>query len=153
MLQVPKTAVAIELLEPHGTVERAMMFLADDGPRRERLQNVLAARRFVPVRQGERVAFVRCAGLMWVRLELMDAIDELSPETEDAANSQTVAVDVVLEDGARLSGAVRYLLPPESRRLGDYLDTMAPFFPLRTPDHVYLVNRDRCVRVEMRSIS
>lgn len=151
MLQVPKSAVNVEFAVGQGNVERGLMFVSESASGHqpnERLQTVLATRRFLPVKLAGGVCFMRCAGVMWVRLDILDAIDELSPETEGAENSRAADVEILLVNGSKLAGAVRYLLPPEARRLGDYLDTMPQFFPLRTPDHVYLVNRECCLRVQ-----
>ena len=48
----------------------------------------------------------------------------------------------VLEDHAAYAGGVRYFMPPAFRRVSDYLESLEPFFPVRTPDFLYLVNRN-----------
>ncbi len=142
---VRKQTVQVEVCELGGRVTRGEIFLAGySGPeaRGERLSDVLAARRFVPVRGDDGLRFISNHHVVWARMELLEAIDELDPETEGAEGTATANVKVELVGGQTLAGGVRYLRPAGARRLVDYLATLEPFFPLRTEDWLYLVNRE-----------
>jgi hypothetical protein len=149
-LKIPKSLVDVELRDSRGRELAAAVYLAEavpSGDRRERLQDLLTSRRFVPLRRPEGFSFIARDHVMWLRLDLMSAIDELDPEAEGGAGSVSAGIELTLDDGTMLRGGIRYLLPRTSRRVGDYLEGLPPFFPLRTPNHLFLVNRDRVVQV------
>lgn len=149
-LLIPKSATAVELRDHRGLVQRCAVFLSAPGApsdRGERLQDVLANRRFVPVQHEGQVRFLSNRHVVWIRLDLLAALDELDPEAEGAEGSQSASVHLELDDGSQLSGVLRYFLPRTSRRVGDYLASLPAFFPLRTEDWLYLVNRERVLSV------
>lgn len=148
-LRVPKHKVEVELRDTAGEVREVEVYLAESGAeeRRERLQDLLANRRFVPVRHADELSFISREHVTWLKLDLISAIDELDPEAEGNVGSVSAGISVVFDDGTSLDGGIRYLLPRTSRRVGDYLESLPQFFPLRTPDWLYLVNRDCIVRV------
>jgi hypothetical protein len=142
---VKKQTVQVEVCEVGGRVTRGEIFLAGySGPeaRGERLSDVLGARRFVPIRGDDGLRFISNRHVVWARMELLESIDELDPETEGAEGTATANVKVELVGGQSLEGGVRYLRPAGARRLVDYLATLETFFPLRTEDWLYLVNRE-----------
>ncbi|OGQ12063.1 MAG: hypothetical protein A2138_01200 [Deltaproteobacteria bacterium RBG_16_71_12] len=141
-LIIKKETVAVEMATTRGEVLRGAVFLRPmgDEDRGERLLDVLAQRWFVPLKTAERVVFVATRHLAWVRLDLLAAIDELDAEAEDDEFSSVARVLVTMEDGTRVEGSVRYSLPAPMKRLGDYLEKLESFFPLRTDDHVYLLS-------------
>ncbi|MEZ4409013.1 MAG: hypothetical protein R3A52_21465 [Polyangiales bacterium] len=145
-----KETVLVEYCTARGAVAAGEVFLRprDASGRGERLLDVLSERSFVPLRRaGEGVVFVAPRHLAWVRLDLLAALDELDPEAEDEANSAVARVVVELSHGDSLAGTLRYSLPVETRRLGDYLERAPSFFPLRTEDWVYLVNVARVASI------
>ena len=161
-LVVPKHTVDVEIRDSRGRLRQVELFLAgaEDTAPGERLQDLLQLRRFIPVRtagSGEAhtetgdlrasIEFLSREHVLWVRVGLMTAIDELDLETESAKEGVTASVRVELEDGTQLQGQLRYLLPSGARRVGDYLESLSAYFPLRTADHLYLVRRDRVVAV------
>jgi hypothetical protein len=139
---IKKETVAVEMATTRGEVLRGEVFLRPmgDEDRGERLLDVLAQRWFVPLKTAERVVFMATRHLCWVRLDLLAAIDELDAEAEDDASSSVARVLVQMEDETRVEGTVRYSLPAPMKRLGDYLEKLESFFPVRTDDHVYLLN-------------
>ena len=148
--QVNKQTLQVEICEVGGMVTRGEIFLAGySAPeaRGERLLDVLPNRRFVPVRAEHGVVFISNRHILWARVDLLDAVGELDPETEGAEDTATAQVNVHLENGETLQGGMRYLRPAGARRLVDYLATLEEFFPLRTEDWVYLVNRERVCSV------
>ena len=68
------------------------------------------------------------------------ATDEASLSSASASSSSMARVVVTMADGTRVEGRVRYALPSPMNRLGDYLEKLESFFPLRTDDHVYLLS-------------
>ena len=145
-----KETVLVEYCTARGAVAAGEVFLRprESAQRGERLLDVLTERAFVPVRRaGEGVVFLAPRHLSWVRLDLLAALDELDPEAEDDASSAVARVLLELSHGDTLAGTLRYALPAETRRLGDYLERAPSFFPLRTEDWVYLVNVARVVAI------
>lgn len=139
---IKKETVAVEMATTRSEVFRGEVFLRPRGDedRGERLLDVLAQRWFVPLKTAERMMFVATRHLAWVRLDLLAAIDELDAEAEDDESSSVARVLITMEDGTRVEGSVRYALPAPMKRLGDYLEKLESFFPVRTDDHVYLLN-------------
>ncbi|HEY4222955.1 MAG TPA: hypothetical protein VGO62_16475 [Myxococcota bacterium] len=140
---IRKDTVRVELCSSHGALSRGEVFLrsaGDSSARGERLLDVLAERWFVPLKTPERIVFVATRHIAWARIDLLAAVDELDPEAEDDEASCTARVLVELEDGGKIEGDVRYALPPSTRRLGDYLERLPSFFPVRTDDWLYLVS-------------
>lgn len=149
-LYIPKSATMVELRDHEGALHRCKVFLQEAvkaGDRGERLQDVLANRRFLPIQHEGGVRFVSNRHVLWVRVDLLAALDELDPEAEGGEGSASAHVSLALDDASHLDGTLRYFLPRTGRRVGDYLNTLAPFFPLRTDDFLYLVNRERVVGV------
>jgi hypothetical protein len=141
-LVIKKETVAVELCTVRGDVRRGSVFLrpTDGADRGERLLDVLSQRWFVPLKTEEKLIFIATRHLAWARLDLLAAIDELDPEAEGDENSAEAKVIVEMLDGKKIEGMVRYSLPNQQRRLGDYLEKLESFFPLRTEDHVYLLS-------------
>lgn len=138
-----KETVQVEYCTARGVVAGGALFVRplDATGRGERLLDVLTERAFVPVRAADdAVLFLAPRHLAWVRLDLLAALDELDPEAEDPVTSAVARVVVGFACGATLEGTMRYALPALTRRLGDYLERVPPFFPLHTPDWIYLVN-------------
>lgn len=140
--RVPKKAVGVLVSDLRGESHEGELFIFDPAGegRGERLQDVLANRRFFPLVREHGVEFWNSEAVSWVRVELLSALGELDLESEDASESVESSVRVDLADGSHLEGRVRYLLPPESRRLGDFLEQLGRQLLLRTDEHLYLVN-------------
>lgn len=150
-LKIPKYTVEVDLRSIRGAVGKASVFVAEsmtvDG-RSERVQDIFDTRRFIPIRtEGGRLELISTAHVSWIRLDLISALDELDPQAEYEAGAAAAAVKVELEDGSVLEGGVRYFMPAGMRRVQDYFSTAPRWVPVRTPDFLYLVNRDRIVRV------
>jgi hypothetical protein len=150
LLKIPKYTVDVEVKTSNGEQKHIGVYVAEeltvDG-RSERLQDIFDTRRFVPVQTDSGFELYSSSHVTWLRLDLIGALDELDPQAEQAFGASSVAVSIELEDGAKLRGTVRYYMPPGMRRMADYLQTASRWIPLRTADHLYLVNRDRVVRV------
>ena len=141
---IHKETVRVELCSTHGALSRGEVFLRAPGDvgadRGERLLDVLAERWFVPLKTPEKLLFVATRHVAWARIDLLAAVDELDPEAEDDEQSCTARVVVEMADGNKVEGVLRYAAPPQQRRLGDYLEKLPSFFPVRTDDWLYLVS-------------
>lgn len=139
---IPKERVSVEICSSRGDLSRGEVFVRapQEGGRGERLVDILAERWFVPLKTPEKMIFIATRHVAWVRLDLLAAIDELDPEAEDDENCCLARVIVELMDGNKVTGAMRYMARADSRRLGDHLERLPQFFPLRTDDWLYLVS-------------
>jgi hypothetical protein len=150
LLKIAKYTVEVEIRTSRGEEKKVGVFVAEeltvDG-RSERLQDILDTRKFVPVQSDSGVELYSSAHIDWLRLDVMDGLDELDPQAERGLGASSVVAELELEDGSVLEGLIRYYMPPGMRRLADFLQTTARWIPLRTSEHLYLVNRDRIVRV------
>jgi hypothetical protein len=148
LLKIPKELIEVRLQDSRGESHDGSLFVSESHQQRERLQDMLSWRKFVPLRMTDgQVKFFSRQHITWIRTDLIDAFGELDPEAEANRSSVCAGMIVELDDGRRVSGAVRYLRPDVSRRVSDYLEALTPFFPLRTSQWLYLVNRDRIVSV------
>jgi hypothetical protein len=140
--RVPKRAIEVLLCNRRGEAHGGEIFVMDPhgDARGERLQDVLATRRFFPIVREGSVEFWNSEAVSWLRVDLLSAIGELDLQSEDADESVESLVRVDLADGSHLEGNVRYLLPPESRRLSDYLELVGRQLLLRTDEHLYLIS-------------
>ena len=85
--------------------------------------------------------FVHLERLVWARVPALLEYDEL----RDSPAASVHAVQLTLGDGSRLSGSVRYLLPPGAARLTDYLNGPQRFVHLHTADEQLLLVHKRYV--------
>lgn len=149
-LRIAKSTVDVEVRDTRGEVRRVQVYVTDgivqDG-RGERLQDIFRARPFIPVRYGKKLEFISGNHLSWIRMDVISALDELDPEAEQTDGSVFASVRMQLEDGSFIDGGLRYFLPQPSRRLVDYLTVLPQWVPLRTAEWLYLINRQRVVRV------
>jgi hypothetical protein len=148
--RIEKNTVSIDARDTRRELRQVEVFLAN-GPlvhsRGERLQDVLGERRFLPVRSKDQTEMINTEHLMWVRMYLIDALDELDPELERSSGVSSANVRIELAAGGSIEGTLRYCLPAGSSRLIDYLGTIDRWFPLRTEGSLYLINRDHVIRV------
>jgi len=70
-------------------------------------------------------------------------------DREELALEEAVSmrVEVLLRDGARVTGTVRYLLPEAQSRLQDYLNRNGRFIPVRRRATTVFINRRFVTRV------
>jgi hypothetical protein len=149
-LKIPKYTVEVDIKSSRGVEFKVAVYVAEemtvDG-RSERLQDIFTSRKYVPVRVEGKHELINTAHVEWLRIDLISALDELDPQAEQELNAVSAGVKIELEDGSLIEGGLRYFLPIGMRRVGDYFETAPPWIPVRTPDHLYLINRDRIVRV------
>jgi hypothetical protein len=147
--KIQKYTLEIEIRSSRGTESKVAVYVAEemtvDG-RSERLQDIFDAH-YVPVLADGKLELWSTAHVEWIRLDVLAALDELDPQAEQAANASSARVKIELEDGSIIEGGIRYYLPAGMRRVGDYFQTAPRWIPVRTEDFVYLINRDRIVRV------
>lgn len=147
---MPKSLVAVRVADAAGRERDVEVYVEDH----ETLQGSLLSRRFVPMRRHDEsgkdlgIELIARHALLWVRLDLLTALDEIDLDAEGSPEARTVQVRVRFEQSPPVDGILRYLMPAGSRRLSDYLEALPGFFALRTPDHVYLIASDRVASVE-----
>lgn len=73
--------------------------------------------------------------------------DALSTEDLAAAAATMLNVEVLLENGAEVTGSLVYLQPEGQRRLQDFLSHAPEFISLRDGRHAHIVNTSRIVRI------
>lgn len=138
---VRKETVAVEI-RSRTTIVRGDVFIRphEGAERGERLIDLLTTRAFLPLKTPDHMLFLATRHIGWVRLDLLAAIDEIDADAESDPESCSARLAVMFADGEHIDGEVRYSMPPNRRRVGDWLETLRGFFPLRTDDWVYLVN-------------
>jgi hypothetical protein len=149
-LKITKYTVEVDVRNVCGKEERVQVFLAEDftrDGRAERLQDVFESRRFIPVKSPAGTEMISTSHVCWVRMPLIVALDELDFDAESNDEGVAQRVKVELEDGCVLDGVFRYAQPLGRRRLIDYLAELPRWVPLRTNEHLYLIERDRIMRV------
>ena len=150
-LKIPKRKLDVEICDDRGRIHRGGIFLADalaQGRPHQRVQELLRDRKFIPVQEeAGQVWFIQRSNICWVKLQLLFAVGELDQQVE--VSEDAVVQGVVLEfvDGSSVRGFLRFLQPENERRVGDYLERSSGFIPVRTDEHLYLVNLGRVVRL------
>lgn len=149
-LRVPKHAAPVEVVLAGGATDRVVIFLADYASTHagaERLSDLLnGTADFLPAREVAtgRMTFLNRQGIALARVD---------PELERGADTDWALpsehrVAVALSDGTRLTGRVRFVLPPAHSRLVDFLNDAPPFFALFEGEKVAFVNKRFVVRVD-----
>jgi hypothetical protein len=150
-LAVEVTPLSVRLVMAGGDTAHALVFLHTSSDRRPGPQSL-----------GERLcdantSFLPCVvdrGVELINLEhvacVQAPLDLPDVEELEELPSFRAAVDLDLVHGERLSGELRYRLPPESCRISDLFNDDAERFVLLTTDRraVY-VNRRAVVRVRV----
>lgn len=148
--RVPKTRVPAEVRTLLGE-RRVWLFLAESAAMHsgsERPSDVLNCdgEFLVFEDDSDAIVVVRLDAILvvgvWTDVENDDYLTQGVPTTE-------LAVSVLLEDGSRVNGAVRYRLPEANRRLQDLLNQPERFIAIHSDDgaRVSLVNKSRIVEV------
>lgn len=141
-LRVPQRQVEVTLRLDSGRQLRGRLFVTDVAAGGGRAYTLLdrlneSGDRFVPFEGDERTV-VACASILYLVYERRPDAEELEVEEADASPS----VAITLRDGSELSGEVRFNMPPDRRRLLDFLNAAPAFFALSKGDRRWLVNRD-----------
>lgn len=146
-LKIPKYRVPVEVALA-GRIVAAQVFLADHardhlGP--ERVSDRLNGdEEFIPMmNQEQQVIVVARRSVLWVRI----AASASAGENPLPGEATPYRVQLTLDDGTGLSGALRFAAPPDRARLQDCLNDAAPFVPLYTDGALVLVNRARIASV------
>lgn len=64
-----------------------------------------------------------------------------------AAQATSMQVETTLEDGSKVRGTIRYLMPEGRSRLIDFLNLREAFLTLRDGDRALLINKQRIARI------
>jgi len=75
--------------------------------------------------------------------------DQLRPADLPADPGNSQEVEVILEDGTEIRGAVSFLMPEGKQRLLDFLNSGERFITVREANVARLINKRRMVRVTL----
>lgn len=149
---VEVTPLPVRVMLADGETLHVLVFLHTSSDRRlgpqslgERLRD--ANTFFLPCVVGRGVELVNLEHVVWVQVprDLPGVADELAE-----LPSLDAKVDLDLLHGERLSGELRYSLPPGHCRISDLFNSETERFVLLTTDrHAIYVNRRAVVRVKM----
>lgn len=161
--RIPTHRIRTELLlAGHETVP-ADLYLGEQSERDlgpERPVDILNGKKsFFPVQlPGDGTALVRRTSVLMASLSAEEALENdpradelLSEARSEETNAREVDVEVLLEDGSRVTGTVAYVLPRGERRLQDFLNNSDTFFRVWDGELLHLVNGDRSVTITARS--
>lgn len=151
--RVPKFRLPVGVTTVGGPAgEPLVLHLSERSERRvgrERPSDLLNGRQsFLPVSGPDDVSRLLARSALLVLSVPVEA--EGGAGEDDAVETDgccTERVEVLLENGLRLSGTVSYVQPPGRRRLLDYLNGSEGFLALREGEKVHLVNKGRIVHV------
>jgi hypothetical protein len=128
--------------EAHGVLSLASATRSHDGPETI-LERLNATDRVIPFEapDGRSVTLVTRLDLAWVAPRPGTDTRLIGPGTFLVTRQENVRVR--LEDGEQLEGVLQMELPEGFNRVSDFMNEPDDFFPLATPDGVYLVNKSR----------
>jgi len=148
IFQVPQRRVRVRVLIDGGQRLEGVMYAPESSPAGSagRLSDRLNDRKapFVPVTCDEQSYLLNKRSVLVVELD----VDEGAIEVPEGAGGSRPAVLLWMSDGVQLSGELPYEMPPERRRLLDYLNESPQFVPLVVDGQVLLINRERVCRVQ-----
>lgn len=161
--RIPTHRIRTELLLSGKEPMPADLYLGEQSERDlgpERPLDVLNGKKaFFPAKLPEDgTVLVRRTSVLMASLSAEEArendprADELLTEARsEETDAREVDVEVLLEDGTRVSGTVAYVLPRGERRLQDFLNNSETFFRVWDDETLRLVNGDRAVTITARS--
>lgn len=161
--QIPTYRVRTEMLLAGRETMSADLHLKENSERNvgpERPLDLLNGKKsFFPVqRPGGGTVLIRRTSVLMASLPSEDArendprADELLTEARtESSDAREVGVEVLLEEGTRITGAVVFVLPRGERRLQDFLNNSGTFFRVWDGDTLCLVNGHRTVTITARS--
>lgn len=146
-LRIPKRRVPIEITLVDGSTRRVEVFLsevAETHPGPEQVEDLVNGElRFLPAFDSERKAmtFLNPNAIKLIQTEADAAA------VEELATEHVVALSFA--GGERITGRVRYVMPPDASRVSDYLAEAPCFLRVEQGEHVLLVNGRHLVSVEV----
>lgn len=147
--RVPKRRVPVRISVASQPEREALIFVGEraeshSGP--ERPSDVMNGDDgfFAIEAEGGTVEFLRRGVVAFVRAPAQIETEEIQAEDES-----TFQLTLLLDDGRRLDGRVRYLLPASARRVLDFLNLPDRFLRLERTEDVLLVNKQRIVSARM----
>ena len=161
--RIPTQRLRVELLLTGQETMPADLYLGEQSERDlgpERPLDILNGKKsFFPAKLPEDgTVLVRRTSVLMASLPAAEArendprADELLSEARsEESDAREVDVQVVLDDGTRVTGTVAYVLPRGERRLQDFLNNSETFFRVWDGEFLRLVNGDRAVTITARS--
>jgi hypothetical protein len=162
-LRVPMVPVVVEIAGIDGGRATCEVYVPDV-PRhgQHALADDLATlvdsdRPFLPVRTSDAVALVAVHAIRWLALATRNdttQADGVPTEVSEPEPSEVLTlfdskhdVEVTLDDGTVLTGAILHSSPADKPRVIDYLNRATRFVRLWTPRAQYLINKQHVARV------
>jgi hypothetical protein len=148
-LTVPKRRVDVAVTLVGGLQRDVALFLSEGVPGHagaEKLSDLLNGQSdFLPAVETSSgsMTFLNRTSVMIAEAQS----DAERPGSEEHTIPTEHLVELALTDGRVLRGHVDYVLPPESARLVDFLNTPTLFLPLHVGSNVFLVNKHHITRV------
>lgn len=132
----------------HGILSLGSAAPTHDGPETI-LERLNTADRVIPFESpdGGTVTLVSRLDLAWVAPRPGTDSKLIGPGTFIVTRQERVRVRI--EDGEMLEGVLQMELPEGFNRVSDFMNSPDDFFPLATPDGVYLVNKGRVREIQL----
>jgi len=147
IFQVPQREVEVEVLLEGGEKMEGLLYAPTAGPSggpgrlSERLND--GDEHFLPL---VAVANAHLLSKSWIMTVLLPPGEE-EAESQQGEQAEECSVVMILKGGLNLTGRLRYTMPPEKRRILDYLNAAPQFIPLLQEGRTILVNRKFLVRI------
>ena len=161
--RIPTHRIRADLLLAGQEMMPADLYLGEQSERdlgRERPLDLLNGKKsFLPVKLPEDgTVLIRRTSVLMASLPADEArendprADELLAEARTrGTDAREVDVEVLLEEGTRITGRVAYVLPRGEQRLQDFLNNSETFFRVWDGETLRLINGDRAVTITARS--
>ncbi len=149
-MRIPIAPIQVEFTVSDGSVFEGTIFLSlnsplHDGP--ETLDEFFnSARSFLPVRA--KAGFL-LLGSDSILIAKADAQAPLLSRLPGRAVGSVLLVRLRLDNGAEVEGTFASSLPPELSRASDAFNQSGTFLPIESSEAVFLVRKDRVIRVEV----
>ena len=134
--------------QAHGVLSLSSAAPMHDGPETI-LERLNASDRVIPFEapDGGSVTLVTRLDLAWVAPRPGTDSKLIGPGTFIITRQERVRVRI--EDGEILEGVLQMELPEGFNRVSDFMNAPEDFFPLATPDGVFLLNKSRVREIEL----
>lgn len=152
--QVPKQSLLAEITLVGHSPQTLRLFLSEQTATRaggERPSDLLNGPcSFLPVSDSEdHVVFVNRQAVLSLSVDAESEFGGQHAGAEDLAPEQAIStkVQILMDNGASLTGSLRYLMPEGSRRLQDLLNLPLQFLTLRDGERAHLINKSHILRI------
>ncbi len=147
-LRIPTKKLTVKLILDGDKTHSVVLHLAEH---EQNLIDLLQTdQSFMPVRDAADGSWciVNKSSLLWASIILQNGRLPINVDVdEEALYDKQAKIEVHLASGESLEGKILYSPPQGRGRVTDHMNRPAHFFRLWTPDHLYLVNKSRVLRI------